>query len=364
MSFKMDKFLLKEFECRKSGTETYFCCPFCKDDKGWNYWFDVEKKYIHKTNGKEYTGLGRCWKCGKNHTVLSFVMEYKKLDLFAGLAYIEGEKNLTLGSILKQIHSLDNRSNRDNIDVLMKQYSDLISFDLPPQSTKDLPKDLVNWFVNTRSYPKELLSWLDIRYCQDPYKIWKYNQNKINLRFLKNYALFPITTDKAKGWQAYLFKPGMINISTGDKVPKTRNPPGPVMHNLLFLYDHVKNDHTIICHEGIFDALRTFTRGFSPVGMMGKNLSHTQAFMLAKTQAKEICMGLDGGELEEIQTLKNCLLLEEFCDSEITFLKLPHGLDPDDCPEKTFIKCYKNRVHFNSRKVVYDGKGKPSRYNG
>jgi hypothetical protein len=86
--------------------------------------------------------------------------------------------------------------------------------------------------------------------------------------------------------------------------------------------------------------------------------------MLSKTKAKEICMGLDGGEKEEIQSIKNCLILEDFCDSEITFTRLPHGLDPDDCQEKTFIKCYKNRVHFDRRKVVYDGKGKISGYNG
>jgi hypothetical protein len=359
----MDKFLIKEFECRRSGTELYFCCPFCKDDKGFNYWFDVEKSFKHKTNGKEYVGLGRCWKCEKRNTVLSFIMEYKKLDLFAGLSYIEGEKNLTVESILKQIRSIDD-NNKDSIDILMKEYSDLVSFDLPPHSTKDLPKELSDWFVKVRSFPKELLDWLDVRYCQDPYKIWKYNQNKIDLRFLKYRAIFPITTNKAKGWQAYLFKPGIVNPITGEKVPKTRNPPGPVMHNLLFCYEFSKNNPIIICHEGIFDTLRTITRDFSAVGLMGKNLSHTQAFMLGKTKAKEICMGLDGGEREEIQTLKNCLILEEFCDSEITFIKLPHGIDPDDCPHKSFIRCFKNRIHFNSRNVIYDGKGKISGYNG
>jgi transcription elongation factor Elf1 len=117
MSFKMDKFLTKEFEYRRSGTEIYFNCPFC-NDKGWNYWFDTHKKFIHKKTHKEYIGLGRCFKCEKHHSVLSFLMEYKKLDLFAALSMIEGDKELTIGSILKKIESLDSDKTTSMDDLL------------------------------------------------------------------------------------------------------------------------------------------------------------------------------------------------------------------------------------------------------
>ena len=343
-SFDIEKFLSTEFEVSKSGTNLVFDCPFC-GDKRKNYWFDINKKYIHRKNNQEYKGLGQCFRCTKNHNVLTFIMEYKKYDLIRALNFINGDSFLSLKDLKRKLY---NNSNMNIINSISAELTQTINIPLPENSTNDLPNELINWFTKIRSYPADLLKELDVKYCNNFYKP--------DFKFLKYRAIFPIVTNKNSAWQAYLFRPS-------DNYPKTRNPSGPVMRSLLYLYDVMKNDKCILVNEGIFDSLRCFSRGKSAVALLGKNLSLTQCYYLGNTNADEICMCLDGGEKEEFQAIKNCNRLDNFFDGEITIMRLPRGVDPDDVDKSSFLKAFLNRVKFLSNRVVFDGLGKISGYN-
>lgn len=376
LNFDIQKYLEKEFTCKNSGNEIYFCCPFCKD-KSWNYWFDPDKKYIHKTSKKEYKGLGQCWKCSKRHNVVTFIMEYKSFDLFQTLSFIRGERKTSTADLMSMLKQLENEE-EFSFGNLFDEYHRDITIPFPPGSTTRLPEELVDWFTGTgyienngitiakRSFPKELLKILGVRYChyadEHPLENWKINQHEIYYATLKNRALLPIETNNSSAWQGYLYRPG-INKKNDIPYPKTKNPPGDIMKNLLTFYNYSKDSDLVLINEGYFDGLRCISRGYNSVTLNGKNLSLTQAFLMSKMEAKEFCMCLDGGEKEFEKAKKNCGILQELVEAEISIMKLPNGLDPDDCPEKLFNKSFKNRFSFNSLKYKIDGQQSNVMYN-
>lgn len=339
-NFSMDSFIEKEFNTKISGRNLYFNCPFCKETSGQNYWFSPDKEYKHKESGKILKGLGRCFKCALTHNTLSFIMQYKKLDFITALNFINGNEEISKQELL---NILDNKNEvfKDNITDLFKRNNHFISVELPPTSSKILPKKLKHWFQDVRSYPLEMLKMLNVHYC------WG-SHHDLKLMSFRNRAIFPIETGGIRAWQAY-------NFDLNSEYSKTRNPSEPVMQNILFLYENVKNEKLIIIHEGIFDVLRSLTRGFSPVGLLGKHLSFTQAYFLAKTKAQELCVCLDSytekGK-EKIQAYKNASRLSMLCDKEITVMELTGGYDPDDSPEKLFLKCFNKRTSFENLEVI------------
>jgi hypothetical protein len=376
LNFDMRRFLELEFKCRKSGNELYFCCPFC-EDKSYNYWFDVEKKYTHRKTNVEYKGLGQCFKCSSHHNIVTFIMQHKSFDLFQTLSFIQGDKNISAKGIMSMIKNLD-KENQFSISKLFDTYYKDIQVDFPPGSTTDLPDSLVQWFSGTgyienegqviakRAFPKELLKMLGVKYCHkadtNPSDNWKVGNHEIYYGTLKNRALLPIETNSSFAWQGYLYKPGN-NRRTGETFSKTRNPPGDIMQNLLSFYNYSKESKCVLINEGYFDGLRTLSRGYNSVALNGKSLSMTQAFLMSKMEAVEFCMCLDGGEKEFLQAIKNCKTLNNLVEAEITIMRLPDGLDPDDCPEKQFKKSYNNRISFDSLKYKIDSSYKHLLYN-
>lgn len=377
LKFDIRKFLEKEFKTRNSGNELYFCCPFC-NDKSHNYWFDPDKTWIHKENRKEYVGLGQCWKCGLRHHIVTFIMQYKSFDLFQTLSFIQGERKTSASDLLSMLKNL-NQEESFSFDYLFNDYFRDIKIETPSGSNGHLPDELVDWFTGTgyiendglliakRSFPKELLKILKIQYCHNadkkPMENCVINQQKTYYATFKNRALLPIETNNSYAWQGYLFKPG-INKKNGEAYPKTKNPPGDIMQNLLTFYNFSKNAKCVLINEGYFDGLRCISRGYDSIVLNGKNLSLTQAFLMSKMEASEFCMCLDGGEVEFKKAKKNCKILEELVEAEITIMRLPDGIDPDDSPEKPFHKSFKNRISFNSLRYKIDGKHGKVMYTG
>lgn len=359
--FNIEKFISDEFDVRMSGNNIYFNCPFCETDKGYNYWFRPDKEYVHKKTGKKYSGVGRCFKCEKSHNVISFLMEYKKLSIQEAITMVNGEGYVISSSeILSLIDDMEYKK-KDNVDKLYNDFNNGIKVELPPGCTSRLPDELVDWFVNTRGFSEDLIPLLGIKYCRNSELLPNQEFHGMKLITLRNRAIFPVKTFKNIGWQAYLYKQGFN--SRGDKFPKTRNPPLPVMHALMFLYEYSKNSETIIVNEGIFDSLRVMSRGYSPVALFGKNISFDQAHILSLSKAREIVMCLDGGKKEWIQTIKNCQKLEDFYDGKITMMKLKEGYDPDDISQKYFDRSFRERIQFENKKILFDSQRKIIGYN-
>lgn len=344
MQFDMEQWLEKNFEVQRSGANLVFDCPFCGDSSR-NYWFHPTKSPPREVRVRfqSLVGTGRCWRCDRAHNTFSFVRDYKHLDTFEAMRFISGDKDVSMRELLEGARGLSNAA--VSMGELVAETQDTFSVPLPPGCTRQLPDELVSWFTDQRSFPAELLKYLGVRYC------WRAHED-YKLAYLRGRAIFPIATGRTRAWQGYLYKPG-VSRHTGRPFPKTRNPSGPVMRNVMFLYEHAAGARCVLMNEGIFDALRVFSRGHTPVGLMGKNLSYTQAYLLSVLGSEELCMCLDGGEKEEQQAVKNCLRLREFYDGLITFTRLPHGLDPDDVSEKTFKRCYRDRVSLDEYNLKY-----------
>jgi DNA primase len=334
--FDIEAFLKQNFKCSVSGENLVFNCPFCVPvDTGFNYWFRPNKTFVSRKTQRQYSGVGQCFKCGQTHSVITFIMHYKNYDFMSALAFIEGDRDITSDSLLEMMKQVSKSSRVDKIEDIKDLLDAGIDVPLPHGSTTNLPSEIIDWFVNKRSYPEEMLKWLGVCYTSE----WK---NNLKLYGFKGRAIFPIESGSNKAWQAYLYKKGVM--PNGKKLSKTYNPPGSIMRSLLYLYDLVKDDKIILVNEGIFDSLRCFTRGYSPVCLFGKNLSFTQAYLLSKTKSEEIVICLDGGVKEEAEAMKAAFRLQYFYDNDISVMKLPHGVDPDDVDEKTFSSCFKNRT--------------------
>lgn len=363
MKLNFEEFLDKEFDVYISGRNLYFNCPFCPGgDSGRNYWFKPDKEFVHRKNRKKYKGLGRCFKCETSHSVLSFVMQYKKMDVKNAIYFIEGENtDISVDELLAYFDILDKEFETD-IESEIRAFDDGLSAELPRESNEDLPRKLVNWFTDIRSYPVELLKYLGVRWCP---RSWTHADEpylkgySLKLRSLQDRAIFPQETEGNSGWQAYMYNPA----NKFYRKIKTLNPPQPVISKLLFMRQFVGDSDSLILNEGIFDALRTWTRGYTSLGLFGKNLSHFQAYYISKTKASEVCVCLDGGEKERIQAIRVALRLEDYCDKNVTIMYLPDGTDPDDCSKSQFVKSYGHRFDFVRNRVIYDANRRVVGYN-
>jgi DNA primase len=162
--------------------------------------------------------------------------------------------------------------------------------------------------------------------------------------FYRQRLFFPVLTDCNYAWIAY-------NIGRVTKErPKTKNPAGPILSNMLFLYDECqKRDTPIILTEGIFDAIRLTLYGYNATCLFGTSISSIQIQLLNKLPAREVvvCLDADASGTSDDDVLSARadkiiakLMAEYFYD--VSAIRLHKG-DPDDTPKGVFDSLYQQR---------------------
>lgn len=256
---------------RSTGEEFNITCPFCQGGKKKEVSFNIniEKMVV------------RCWraKCGYRNGLIKFMADHLGKDYQAVKSMVyEGVSNESV--VTAKINAL-----LDKKPMTAQQYEIIQDIDVfiedcvPVQDSPDFEK-IQDWLMYRRGY--DVLNFLHEHNLYMPPQFG----------LMKGRCVFEVKTEQNRAYLMYAFEPELM--------PKTINPPGRVLSQMIYNYDDAKDGEIIMVHEGIFDCARTKSYGFSSCAIFGINMSYQQAFLLRETSATEICLCLDAGTNEQM----------------------------------------------------------------
>lgn len=168
------------------------------------------------------------------------------------------------------------------------------TFEAYTRINKELPdyNKYYNWIVHNRkpSYPHQ---WFFDRFEVYEVGLYPYSAR----------GVFKITTRESVGFLAYAL----------DKItrPKTLNPGGAVLSNMLFNYNETTSDEWLFVVEGLFTCARAirasevYGRSYDSIATFGTNLSLTQARLIAELPHKNIVFLYDYGSSKKAKINAN-----------------------------------------------------------
>lgn len=323
MSIDFEKYLKENCdsrEVRSDPDERVITCITC--DKPYHLYFNIK------------TNLWTCKRCGAEGNGVTFIMYHRGVGYFEALDFInsgeEKNKSKTLQNIIKNMKKdLSFKINSSNKVKLNVGKCD-------------------KWIMNKEKYNQSKhLKRRHISYHTfkkiDPTPFVCANHRKFDQ--LNDRMIFPILCDGHVSYQAYDI--------TGQKIPKTWNPPGSINSELIFMYDQFKNStKPLVVTEGIFDSLRILDidSSVNAVPLLGSNLSIYQAYLLGNTQASEIILMLDGDvwiKKENKYFDKIYSKMNSFCDKWTVVKIRDPKKDPGNLTEEEYFKIMKRRYKPN-----------------
>lgn len=295
------------------GDELCFKCPVCKRED--HFYYNIKKNLCL---------CQRC-KCEFNAVGFLLVIGFNRED---AVRSVYGQVDVSESGIKAKIEELLLASyTYENIEMHSVYFKN------------PLPKGCIE--VTNKKYPIALLERgvtiekaksLGIRY---------YNGTGI----YSNRLIFPVTTLKSKTFVA----PTALPKKKYEKIKKQQKerginfrkslfPKGSFMSEMLYLYSSFRhNVKRIFIVEGVWDVLKLMSYGLGVTCTFGDKVSRKQAFLLSKTDVKEIWLMLDGS-VPEKRLIKYYDLLNMICyDKKIFLCRLPKNKDPDDVSEKDFV---------------------------
>ena len=348
---KLKKWLIKEFDAREldyKKNEFQFHCPWC-DIKGKHrdYTFNIVKQE------------GHCWRgfdenCESGHSLLVFVSFYYRITFKEARELIKNKFESE-----NSLHRIKSRIREFKVTKDLDIKNERIIWDLPNGVESILyPKSAgarksLAWLRQVRKIPDDIIEIIGPRYAGD--------NISVRMSHHTGRIFFPVVASGNRAWLSY----SMGNKHT-KKNPKTRNPPGSILSQMLFLYDfYTESEEPVLLCEGIFDALRLFMFGFNAVVLFGTSVSEAQLELLNSLPASEVvvCLDVDATKPKQNKkgkwTSKAYKLARTLCDYYIGdtslmrihaprgFLK-PEKFDPDLLSYERAHKFFSERESFST----------------
>lgn len=279
-----------DFKVRSAGQYYYTTCWHCGKE---------DKLFIHASNRDPYKGFYRCWVCGTKGDLFGIVSKLENLtrrQAFARTLNTSEETYVEAGPILKL--ELEKFSSKSKIQV--NQPIDLPSNFVP--LVKCNQSNAGYRYAMSRGLNPELMSKFDVRY-------------NVYMRRI----IFPIKfRNEVVGWQGRA-------IST-EITPKLMSSVGLKKNLVLFNFDNIESETSIVIVEGPIDAIKAHEH--NPVALLGKVLSEEQFKLLLRLpHLKKIYLALDPDAIKEMQSLADKL----YGMWQIYMVRLPKQRDIGDC---------------------------------
>jgi len=271
LSFPIKDYLMAHFPDGQFTHNGQFVatCPRCEasglDGKS-KFYYDIAK----------FKGL--CHRCyaltdgGGFSTIAGLIMFAEGINYVTAVqklravAVVDTSNAAILSQIQKYKNTIAAESDVDDFEIAP------IKIDIPLK--RPAPKRIVSKMFNNRKPPMT-------------YNITKLFPVYVSgAKFLADRIVFEIVTNKEYAWLAYAVLKGIV--------PKTKNPVGGILHNMLGGYNLFKKDKKpLLVVEGIFDMFRCLLRGYNVVCTFGYKLSARQVVLLNRTRASEIVLCYD-----------------------------------------------------------------------
>jgi DNA primase len=311
-SFMLNNFPDGHLTVKSTGEEYRTLCPFCKGGDSQEESFDA--------NFDE--GVVRCWRasCGYSASAAWMVKELLKVTFPKALQIVSignSEEDILTGFLASQdeVKMISIAPVADKIEAWEDTFEKI-------DHITDYP-DIYNWIINRGYDPQDFHSQHKLYY---PEQVGRF----------KGRVVFRIETDYNHAYLGYA-----IDKETQ---PKTMNPPGVKLSNMLYNYNNAASGKVIFVCEGIFDAARLVSYGLNAVAIFGSVLGNQQMNLLSKTKAGEIVMCLDNGLYNKSITFAK--KLSASCRNKtISVIDIKkEGSDPDELSEEEIMDCYVNRT--------------------
>ena len=242
MIYDLETLLLSNFKGRvREGQIQIKNCPFC-NNKRWNMEVSLEKEIYH------------CWVCDTSGTAKYLL---KTFDI--AFEFDEYDRPLNINKIKKEVTEVELPESFTSIET--KSYIGKIAYN----------------YLISRGITQESVDKFKIGYC---YK-GKYSNRIILSVYEEQILKYFIGRDFSSNSGLRYLNP---------VIPK---------EDILFNWD--MNFKKIVLCEGILDAISICQAGFNGVGLLGKQIYHSQIFKLlrAPSQLKEVIILLDRGFTKE-----------------------------------------------------------------
>lgn len=348
---RLKKWLIKEFDAREldyKKNEFEFNCPWCDNRENHrDYTFNIEKQE------------GHCWRgfdenCESGHSLLVFVALYYRVSFSNARELIKSKFESE-----NSLHRIRSKIRDFQLDKDLTIRNSHVVWDMPKgtesilQARSKGAKRALAWLRVERRIPVEAIELIGPRYAGEGIEKRSYHH--------KGRVFFPVSSVGSRAWLSY-----STEKKHTKKNPKTRNPPGSILSQMLFLYDfYTESSEPILLCEGIFDALRLFLFGFNAVALFGTNVSEAQIELLNMLPAKEavVCLDVDatapakdkrGKWTSKAFTLAKELRDYYFNDTSIMRISAPKGsrnpdkFDPDLLSYRAAHKFFRNRTSFST----------------
>ncbi|OYQ75303.1 DNA primase [Wohlfahrtiimonas sp. G9077] len=320
---------------KKMGNSFKACCPF-HQEKSPSFMVNQSKQLYH------------CFGCGAKGNVVTFLMEYEKLEFIESIEYLAHHEGMVVPYERRSNVSPEAEKRTQTTLTALEEANQFFQRELAKPNHQHARDYLANRDLNS-----EDIARFNIGFAPDSWNALLMTlkskgasektleeagliipaQNKVNHFYdrFRDRVMFPIRNRKG---QTIAF--GGRIIGAGE--PKYLNSPetsvfhkGKELYGLYELRRDVRNYHEILVVEGYMDVVMMSHFGIqNVVATLGTAMSNTQVANLFRyTHSIVFCFdGDEAGQKAAYKAMENALPVMQV-DKEIKFLFLPDRHDPD-----------------------------------
>ncbi len=337
----------------KKGKNYFGVCPF-HDDTNPSMSVSSDKQ------------IYKCFSCGASGNVITFVMDYEKVDFKEALSILA--KRAGIDFIKSNVKEKEAQFDKyyKMYDLALKLYQNNINSKYGTEAIK---------YLENRHITKEIIKEFKIGLSLDKNELTKILLNKgYTNKEIENYGLsngiydlyfnrimFPLfdTNDRVVGFSGRIYK-----NKDSSKYINTKETPifkkGELLYNYFKAKDFVRQEKKLLIVEGFMDVIRLYSIGVkNVVALMGTALTKDQ-ISLIKRLSKNIILCLDGDQAGKKamnsvgEDLTNAGL-------NVSVVVLKEDLDPDEYVIKygkdSFISLCDNPISYSEYKILYMREG-------
>lgn len=337
----------------KKGKNYFGVCPF-HDDTNPSMSVSSDKQ------------IYKCFSCGASGNVITFVMDYEKVDFKEALSILA--KRAGIDFIKSNVKEKEAQFDKyyKMYDLALKLYQNNINSKYGTDAIKYLEnryitKEIIKEFKIGLSLDKNELTKILLNKGYTNKEIEDYGLSNGIYDLYFNRIMFPLfdTNDRVVGFSGRIYK-----NKDSSKYINTKETPifkkGELLYNYFKAKDFVRQEKKLLIVEGFMDVIRLYSIGVkNVVALMGTALTKDQ-ISLIKRLSKNIILCLDGDQAGKKamnsvgEDLTNAGL-------NVSVVVLKENLDPDEYVIKygkdSFISLCDNPISYSEYKILYMREG-------
>lgn len=337
----------------KKGKNYFGVCPF-HDDTNPSMSVSSDKQ------------IYKCFSCGASGNVITFVMDYEKVDFKEALSILA--KRAGIDFIKSNVREKEAQFDKyyKMYDLALKLYQNNINSKYGTDAIKYLEnryitKEIIKEFKIGLSLDKNELTKILLNKGYTNKEIEDYGLSNGIYDLYFNRIMFPLfdTNDRVVGFSGRIYK-----NKDSSKYINTKETPifkkGELLYNYFKAKDFVRQEKKLLIVEGFMDVIRLYSIGVkNVVALMGTALTKDQ-ISLIKRLSKNIILCLDGDQAGKKamnsvgEDLTNAGL-------NVSVVILKEDLDPDEYVIKygkdSFISLCDNPISYSEYKILYMREG-------